>query len=138
MARSRTQRGAILALLLLLAGCEQRASLEGKIVQEVKDPSENVTALVTRADPGGATVPFVYRVYLQGRSGRGPTEIMRADHVGEIRIAWTAPQRLSVTLKCGTVYGFTNFYDDLDAAGDLSSRSYVSLNTTEDCGDSKR
>lgn len=116
---------ACVAALALLA-CGKQASLEGDVVSTVSDPENVVTVSVTRAGHG-ATVPWVYRVYVQPTTADRGHELLRADKVQALDVAWLRPDTLRVSMKCGRIFQFQNFFDVMADDGTLKKRITVQL-----------
>jgi hypothetical protein len=129
---NRVQRRLLaLAWAAVLGGCEQHTRIQGAVLQTAKDPTGTFTAWATRSDAGGATVPFVYHVYIKGRSDAEPDEVLRATDA-DLRLAWSGPGALTVEIGCGRVFQFTSFYDSM-SKGELVARARVRLVQAQDC-----
>lgn len=111
------------------SACSRKESLRGKIVESMG--TSIAKALVTEDGSGGATNPWIYRVYVQDERAR--VEVLRAVKTKDLRIAWTTDQRLLVHMTCGRILHFQNFFYSLDSEGRLKTRISVQLETTELC-----
>lgn len=109
-----------------LLACGEQALLEGEVVSTVSDPENVVTVSVTR-EGHGATVPWVYRVYVQPTTGDGAHELLRADKAQDLTAAWLKPDTLRISMKCGRIFMFQNFFDVMTVDGALKKRITVQL-----------
>jgi hypothetical protein len=121
---------ALSAAALMLAACQpQRTTIRGDVLSKAADPSGAVTAILTRDGSGGATVSFVYRVYLRGSPKDDPVEVLRADHADpELTMDWTAKGTLLVHLGCAHTFAFDS-HPYVNGA-----QAYVRLDMPEHCG----
>jgi hypothetical protein len=120
-------------LLVLLSGCApEESQLQGDVVQSIVSPDGNVVASVTKTGMG-ATVSFVYRVYLRQARSNSNSELLRADNVSDVRVTWESNRQMAISMPCGRVFAFVNFFDVLDRDGALLSRIGVKLDTNGIC-----
>ncbi|MGA9794153.1 MAG: lipoprotein [Rhizomicrobium sp.] len=118
---------------VILSGCGQKG-MSGDVLAESKRADGNVRAIVTRYD-GGATVSFVYRVYIQDGSGEA-NEVLRADHVVGLSTIWSG-DILQIAMQCGRIFSFSNFSDVLDGSGNLKEVIPIKLQVNGLCSSSE-
>lgn len=122
----------VVLIALSFSACGGRSSVEGEILSRTNDPDSTVTSLVARADRN-ATVSSVYRVYLKSAGDGAPLELLRADKVDGLKVTWEDSTTLLIAMKCGRVFFFQNFYDDLSESGKLIKRVAVKLDAGRLC-----
>jgi hypothetical protein len=124
-------------LLMSLSGCApDEGRLRGDVVQSISSPNGSVVASVTKTGMG-ATVPFVYRVYLRQSGSQNNSELLRADNVSDIRVTWESDQHLVISMPCGSIFQFVNFFDVLDRNGEFNYRIGIRLDTSGICPNPK-
>jgi hypothetical protein len=130
LSHSRLSVAALLALGLV--GCEKQSLIDGEIIGKAVDPNSTVTALIARAGHG-ATVSWVYRVYMQPTQGGPVGELLRADKADGLSVSWEGRDALAIKMKCGRVFAFQNFFDVLNEDGKLRKRVMVRLDSNGLC-----
>ena len=80
----------------------------------------------------GATVSEVYSVRILQRDKK-PEEIMRADHVRNVKLRWSDEKHLEINMDCGRIFKYTNFFDVMDSNGKLLYAINVRLTNTLLC-----
>jgi hypothetical protein len=122
-----------LLMLFLAAGllsCSREPEIKGDKLLDVARQDNGPHAILVR-DNGGATVSFVYRVYVVPQSGK-PGEVLRADHVAGLSLRWIGHD-LQIGMKCGRIFHYANFWDALDAQGQLEEVVPIRLKTNGLC-----
>lgn len=92
-----------------LGACGSAASIEGEVLKVQASPDGKVIATLSKAGYG-ATVSYVYRVYLHGVDSDTIAEIVRADKVSGIDVEWSNATTLAIRMECGRIHRFTNFF----------------------------
>lgn len=119
------------ALLVGSSGCSSSNAIEGTVVESKANLNGFVVAKVSRAN-FGATVSYVYRVYVQPSGSVQVQEILRADKVSDIHVEWVGDS-LVVKMKCGRIFSFVNFATVLAADGSLVRTVPIILDTKGLC-----
>lgn len=119
----------ILICLVVFAACSDRLEPRGNVIASAEGPF--ATALVTEDGSGGATSPWVYRVYLQ--DSKRAVEMMRAIKVENLDVEWMGRSQLLIRMSCGQILSFHNFHDRLDVNGDFIERIGVLLESHGPC-----
>lgn len=118
----------------VISGCDNKErSLLGEIREKEVSPGGLVTALVTYSSSGGATVPFVYRVYLQQSDVDRASEVLRADKLDAIHVVWNDKNTVTIKMVCGQVFNFRNSFSVLSAKGKLIDTITIKLETNGLC-----
>jgi hypothetical protein len=127
-------RGFVPAALSVLAaaGCTSDGEVAGDVLESVKSADGSAVAKVAKTGHG-ATVSDVYRVYLENGETGEAAEILRADHVESIKLAWTGNDVLTISMPCGRVFAFQNFVDILQRDGSLRGTMQMKLETSGLC-----
>jgi len=117
----------IVMCVYCICGCSVGdRSIQGDVLQNVPSPDASANAVLTKS-ANGATVSFVYRLYLQDRVTGKVAEVLRADRIGAVNIEWKGNQLVSVELSCGRIFTYQNFVDILDKDGALHRSISVAL-----------
>jgi hypothetical protein len=127
------------AFLLFVMGvgvcsCGGPASIEGDIVEVQASPDGRAVATLSKSQHG-ATVPDVYRVYLNEVDSSHVSELVRADSVEGMHIEWSDERTIAVRMQCGKIFQFTNFFYIRGASGD-PERVSITLSTAGPCRES--
>lgn len=118
--------------LLAAAGCHGAEKIVGDPVQTVESPDGVASAVVTKAN-GGATVSFVFRVYLRKVGASAAVEVLRADKTEGLSVTWADDRSVVVKMPCGRIFAYQNFFDVLSDDGRLLKRGAVQLETAGLC-----
>jgi hypothetical protein len=120
----------LILILIITSGCKPRGDIvEGDVVERKPSPDSTVVALITRANYG-ATVPYVYRVYLQPSDpSAAAKQLLQADKMEDMHVDWEQNGTLLIRMPCGRIFAFTNFLYVLGKDGKLVTRIPVKLDT---------
>ncbi len=131
---SRVLRAVPLILVTLCElGCKPHSDeVVGRVTESLRNPDSVAVAEVTLSEHG-VTVPDVYRVYVGNLLTGQVAEVLRADKTGNVRIAWTQRDVLTVSMACGRIFAFTNFFYLLDEKGLFRRAIEVKLETSGVC-----
>ena len=80
----------------------------------------------------GATVSEVFSARILQREKK-PIEVMRADHVRNVKLRWSDEKNLEINMDCGRIFKYTNFFDVMDRNGKLLYAINVRLTNTSLC-----
>lgn len=106
--------------------------IQGEEIEREPAPGAAVVAITTKANYG-ATVPYVFRVYLQQtHSPDDADELLRADNVIGLQIEWEASGALLIRMRCGRIFAYRNFSDIIED-GELVARIPVRLEAAVLC-----
>ena len=124
---------ALVVLVCSVWACEPRTDVvEGEIVQRMAHSDGALVAIVAKANYG-ATVPYVYRVYLQSSDSSISAEILRADRLIDIYVEWEDNNTLVIRMRCGRIFKFKNFFYVTGTDGQLLAQIPVILDTEGLC-----
>jgi hypothetical protein len=90
--------------------------------------------MVTEDGRGGATVPWLLRVYV-GSAGAN-VEALRAIHVRDLTVEWTGDRQLTLRMTCGEILSFTNVVDAYRADRSGFERIEIQLDVNGLCPES--
>jgi len=138
LAWSRAMKWACASLMLMIVGaasiisCSDANTVRGRAVD--RQDGKIASAMVTEDGGGGATVPWVQRVYV----GRGGThvEVLRAVRGRDLTIRWSGDRRLTIRMTCGEILSFTNFVDTYSDDRKDFQRIEIELNVNGLCSES--
>lgn len=119
-------------VLIALCSCTDADVIQGATAD--RKEGKFATAIVTEDGQGGATVPWVERVYLE-RTGAA-VEILKAIHVRDLSIMWSGERRLSIRMACGEILNFVNYFDAYSADRTSFERIEVHLDAAGLCPES--
>lgn len=87
--------------------CSDANTTRGRTID--RQDGKFASVMVTEDGGGGATVPWVQRVYV----GRGGTyvEVFKAVRGRDLAVRWSRDRRLTIRMTCGEILSFTNFVD---------------------------
>lgn len=109
----RVSKISFLLATVALCSCTDANSIRGEIGERVE--GRFATALVANDGSGGATVPWVQRVYLEHSATL--LEILEVTHARDLTIGWSGDRRLNIYMTCGEILSFVNFFDAYDTHG---------------------
>lgn len=115
-----------------LCGCTDNDAVKGTTTE--RQEGKFATAIITEDGRGGATVPWVKRVYLE-RAG-AVVEVLKAIHVQGLSIVWNGERRLTIRMACGEILNFVNFYDAYSADRTSFQRIEIHLDVAGLCPES--
>lgn len=119
----------VVLVVMAFGACSRQEHLRGRVIESKENPVAK--ALVTEDGSGGATNPWIYRVYVQ--DGHATVEVLRVVRTKNLRVEWATDKRLLVHMTCGQIFHFQNFFYALDSKGQLIARISVQLESTEHC-----
>lgn len=119
--RRRPHARAVVALVgaavLLISACGLVFPVERVERSRVASPDGRVEAVVVRTN-AGATTSYGYNVYIVPAGGKPEEkrELLNADGLseGELRVAWTAPRVLQISVGDARIYHYKNFWMSAD------------------------
>lgn len=117
---------------IALCSCTDADVIHGTIAD--RKEGKFATAVVTEDGQGGATVPWIERVYLE-RTGAA-VEILKAIHVRDLSVAWSDERRLSIHMTCGEILHFVNYFDAYNADKTSFERIEIYLDAAGLCPES--
>jgi hypothetical protein len=118
----------LMALLTAVAGCTRPVAIEGKEVAQEIDFYAELKALATK-DSAGAHKTDVYRVYVAPTAhDEGAEEVLRTNSRDGVAMDWVDKDTLKLTIPCGRVFAFRNFFEITNAGGELERRISIRLN----------
>lgn len=111
----RIARFSLIAGSVFLFACGEEARFSRyKELTRVTSPDSVVDAVLTQDDGGGATTPFIYKVFIVPRGERVPEERgfedLRAIHVDSVSLRWREPKFLEIHYKHATISQFSNMW----------------------------
>ena len=129
---SRWHVGSSLLASFLFVSCTDSNSIRGDIAERAE--GKVATAIIANDGGGGATVPWVQRVYLQRSST--VVEVLKAIHAKDLTISWSGDRRLSIHMTCGEILSFVNVFDAYSSDRDKFERVEVHLDADGLCAES--
>ena len=119
-----------LVLAALLSGCD--GGHDETVEFSVPSPDAALQAVVM-TENFGATVSEVFSARILQRDKK-PIEVMRADHVRNVKLRWRDEKNLEINMDCGRIFKYTNFFDVIDRNCKLLYAINVRLTNTSLCG----
>jgi hypothetical protein len=116
------------------SGSEDVRKIEG-ITLRATAPNGVVEAIAATSNAGGATVPTITRVYLHTPASIKAYETIRAIRVDGLDVHWVEDAVLVISMRCGNVLQFSNFFDVVDSEGDIREIVSVRLQSPGPCAD---
>lgn len=129
---------ALLMLIVVSATSIVSCSDDNAVQGDVADRKDGklATAMVTEQGGGGATVPWVQRVYVGHSDTHVHVEVLKAIHTRDLAIIWSGDRRLTVYMACGEILSFTNLVDIYSADRKSFQRIEIELNANGLCSES--
>lgn len=98
----------LLVTSLLFSGCD---IVQKEEISRIKSPDAVVDAVLLRTN-AGATTSFGYFLYIVPSGGKPmkDKEVLRADHVKNLKLYWKHPKFLEIHYDKGRICNFKNFW----------------------------
>lgn len=102
----------VTATIIVLAGCDiSNQNVIGDQLSKVRSPNRKAIAVVTRANPGNATTPFVYRVYIMANQhNKNPLVVLKVSKTIGLNVKWKNSTNLTISMECGEIFSYMNAY----------------------------
>jgi hypothetical protein len=112
----------LFVLLISVAGCARPNAIEGKEVAQQLDFYKELKVRVTKDSAAD------YRVYVSAIDhDEGRDVVLRTNSRDGVAMDWVDKDILKLTIPCGRVFAFTNFFKITNAKGELERRISIRL-----------
>jgi hypothetical protein len=112
----------LIVLLISVAGCARPNAIEGKEVAHKLDFYKELKVRVTKDSAAD------YRVYVSAIDhDEGGDVVLRTNSRDGVAMDWVDKDILKLTIPCGRVFAFTNFFEIVDPGGRLMRRVSIEL-----------
>jgi hypothetical protein len=104
--------GFLIAVMAVVGGCAS----ESEELWRVTSADSRVDAVFIQVAGGGATVGFVYKLFIvpRGAKPNKTGELLLADKIGDVRAVWSKPGKLEIRYDRARIFSFVNFWQSRD------------------------
>ena len=103
------------------------------ILQQINSPDGTVQAILTYKGYGGAAGSEVYLVYVRQKDARRAYLVLTGLHLKDPRFSWPSSSVLDISMACGDVQSFQNFFYFFEEGSAQQRKITINLDSQGQC-----